>query len=75
MDDLAGSWPGDERGGDDKVTAADTRSVDFLGAGGALDAHAKTQASEKTLDSLPWHGVVEDTKRADVSNFKFLPTR
>ena len=39
--------------------------TDCLGAGGELDRQAADEATEKALDSLLAHGVVEDMKRED----------
>ena len=43
-----------------------------LGAGGELDKQAEAEATEKALDSLLAHGVVEDLKREDATKFKSL---
>ena len=71
-DELVGGCLRDEHGQDDEATAAETWSVDYLGAGGALDAQAAAETNEKALDSLLAHGVVEDMRREDANNFKFL---
>ena len=52
MDELAGSWLREERGDDGEVTAADTRSVACLGAGGTSNAHAEAEATEKAQFAL-----------------------
>ena len=49
--------------------------TDCLGAGGELDRQAETEATEKALDSLLAHGVVEDMKREEAKKFKSLTTR
>ena len=74
MDELTGSWLTDENGIFDHDAAEDTWA-DCLGAGGGLDKHAEAEATEKVLDSLLAHGVVEDMKREDATKFKFLTTR
>ena len=43
--------------------------------GGELDRQAADEATEKALDSLLAHGVVEDMKREDAKGFKTLTTR
>ena len=42
-----------------EATAADTKSVDALAAGGSVDAQAEAEAIEKAVDSTLSHGVVE----------------
>ena len=46
-----------------------------LGAGGELHRQAADEATEKALDSLGAHGVVEDMKREDAKGFKTLAAR
>ena len=48
---------------------------DCLGAGGKLDKQAEAEATEKALDNLLAHGVVEDMKREDATKFISLRTR
>ena len=69
MDELTGNWLTDEDGilGED---AAGDAWKDCLGAGGELDRQAADEATEKALDSLLAHGVVEDMKREDAKGFK-----
>ena len=55
--------------------ATDTGTVVCLGGGGAVDKQAKLEATQKALDSLLAHGVVEDMMREDAVNFKFQTTR
>ena len=74
MDELTGRWLADEIGIFDRDAAEDTWA-DCQGAGGALDKQAEAEASEKALDSLLAHGVVEDMKREDATKFKSLTTR
>ena len=76
MDELTGSWLTDDDGIFDHDAAVDTWA-DCLGAGGELDRQAEAEATEKALDSMLAHGVVdvEDMKRVDATNFKFLTTR
>ena len=75
MDGLTGSWPLDENGEIEEGAAPDSWTVECLGGGGALDKQAEIDATEKALDSLLAHGVVEDMKLDDVVSFKFLTTR
>ena len=74
MDELTGNWLTDENGIFDNGAAEDTWA-DCLGAGGELDRQAEDEATEKALDSLLAHGVVEDMKREDATNFKYVTTR
>ena len=69
MDELTGTWITDENGILDEDAAGDTWT-DCLGAGGDLDRQAAEEATEKALDSLLAHGVVEDMKRKDAKGFK-----
>ena len=73
MDELTGNWLVDENGEIDKDAATDKWTTAWVG--GALDKQAVIDATEKALDSLLAHGVVEDVKRDDAVNFKFLTTR
>ena len=50
-------------------------AVDCLEAGGALDAQAEAEATERALHSLLSLGVVEDMSGEDASNFTFFTTR
>ena len=74
MDELTGNWLTDENGILDEDAAGDT-GTDCLGAGGELDVQAAAEATEKALDSLLVHGVVEDMKREDAKGFKTLTMR
>ena len=74
MDVLTGTWITDENGILDENAAGDTWT-DCLGAGGELDRQAADEVTEKGLDSLLAHGVVEDMKREDAKGFKTLMTR
>ena len=74
MGELTANWLTDEDGILDEDGAGDTWS-ECLGAGGELDMQAAAEATEKALDSLLAHGVVEDMKRADAKGFKTLTTR
>ena len=67
MGELTGNWLADEDGILDEDGAGDTWSE--------LDTQAAAEATEKALDSLLAHGVVEDMKRADAKGFKTLTTR
>ena len=73
MDELTRNWFTDESGIFDEDAAGDTWT-DCLEAGGELDTQAADEATEKTLDSLLAHGVVEDMKREDARGFKTLTT-
>ena len=75
MDELTGSWLVDENGEIGEDTPTDTWTVDWLGKGGALDKQDEIEATENALRSLLAHGVVEDKKRDDRANFKFLTKR
>ena len=44
-------------------TLLETPGPTAWGAGGELDMHAADEATEKALDSLLAHGVVEDMTR------------
>ena len=74
MGDLTGNWLTDEDGILDEDGAGDTWT-ECLGAGGLLYMQAAAEATEKALDSLLAHGVVEDMKRADAKGVKTLTTR
>ena len=74
MDELTGNWLTDENGIFDNDAAKDTWA-DCPGAGGELERQAEDVATEKALDSLLAHGVVEDVKRDDATKFKSLTTR
>ena len=69
MDELTGNWLTDENGIFDNDAAEDTWP-DCLGAGGELNRRAEDEVTEKALDSLLAHGVVEDMKREDATKFK-----
>ena len=75
MDELTGSWLEDGTGEIDADAATNTWTADCLGGGGALDKQAEIEATEKALDGLLAHGVVEDMKQDGALNFKFLTTR
>ena len=74
MNELTGNWLTDENGILDEDAAGDTWT-DCLEAGGELDMQAAAEATEKALESLLAHGVVEDMKREDAKGFKTLTTR
>ena len=74
MDELTGSWLVDESGEIDEDSATYTWTVDYLG-GSAVDKQSEIEATKKALDSLLAHRVVEDMKRDDAANSKFLTTR
>ena len=74
MDELNGNWLAHENEIFNNDAAEDTWT-DCLGAGGELDKQAEAEATEKALDSLFAHGVVEDMKRADATKFQSLTTR
>ena len=61
-------WLTDENGIFDHDAAVNTWA-DCLEAGGELDKQAEAEATEKALDSLLSHGVVEDMKREDAAKF------
>ena len=73
MNKLTGNWLTDEN------RIFDRRCGRHLGrlprAGGEVDKQAEAEATEKALDSLLAHGVVEDMKREDATQFKSLTTR
>ena len=48
--------------------------ADCLGRAASSTRQAEAEATEKALDSLLAHGVVEDVKRVGATNFKFLTT-
>ena len=50
----------DENGEIDEGAATDTWTVDCLDGGGTIDKQAELEATEKALDSLVAHGVVEE---------------
>ena len=75
MDELTRSWLVDETGEIDEGAATDTRTVDCLGGGGAVDEQAELEVTVKALKSLIAHGVVEDMEREDAVNFTQLTTR
>ena len=74
MDELTGTWITEENGILEEDAAGDTWTG-CLGAGGELDRQAADEETEKALDSLLAHGVVEDMKREDAKGFKTLTTR
>ena len=49
--------------------------LEIPGTGGELDRQAADDATDKTLDSLLAHGLVEDMEREDAKGFKTLTTR
>ena len=69
VDELTGNWLIDENEIFDNNAAEDTWA-DRLGASGELDRQAEDEATEKLLDSLLAHGVVEDMKREDATKVK-----
>ena len=71
MDELTGTWVTDENGTLHEDAAGDTWT-DCLGAGGELGRQAAEEATEKALDCLLAHTVVEDMKREDAKGFKTL---
>ena len=72
--ELTGNWLTDENGILDEDAA---RGPTAWRAGGELymQAEAADEATEKAMDSLLAHGVVEDMKREDAKGFETLITR
>ena len=71
MDKLADSWLTDE---DLRPRCRRGHLGRLPGAGGELDKQAEAGATEKALDILLAHGVVEDMKREDATKFTLLTT-